>query len=510
MKLFNRTVFLGAALFLFSCTKLDEEYRSALESIPGGTALNPADLLLNTYNSMYTPYTDQSRFWAAQQHTSDETVGPTRGPDWDDNGVWRVLHAHTWNADHAFLRDTYNELLGIQFNASQVLQANPTARQAAEARFIRAFSMFSVLDGWDQVPFRENLTDFKALPTTLKGTEAADFIINELKAIVDALPDTGPTAASSANRNAAKALLMKVYLNRGVFANRATPTFAAADMQEVIRLGNEIIASNKYSLSSPTVASYFGNFAPNNDAISTENIYTLYQSNGDRRGGNVRSRWFLGLHYNQTPSGWNGFTTLSDFYDKFSATDVRRGGAYPGVTDRTGLRVGFAVGQQFGANNVALKDRKGNDLAFKREVKLKEEGNDLEITGIRVYKYPPDLDGDDPSDNDYVIFRYADVMLMVAEAYMRSNQAALATPLVTAVRAARGLGPLAPLDLNSLIDERGRELYWEGWRRQDLIRFGKFLQPTQLRGQSPATRLLFPIPNQQLAVNPNLTQNPGY
>jgi hypothetical protein len=510
MKHFNRIFFISSALFLFSCTKLDERFRSDLESIPGGTALNPADLLLNAYNTMYSPYTDQSRFWAAQQHTSDETVGPTRGPDWDDNGVWRVLHAHTWNADHGFLRDTYNELLGIQFAASQVLNANPSARQRAEARFIRALSMFSVLDGWDQVPYREDLTDFKALPKTLKGTEAADFIIAELKAILNDLPETGPTAASSANRNAAKALLMKVYLNKGVFANRTAPTFAAADMQEVIRLGNEIIASNRYSLSSPTVVGYFGNFAPNNDAISTENVYTLYQSNGDRRGGNVRSRWFLGLHYNQNPSGWNGFTTLSDFYDKFSATDVRRGGAYPGVTDRTGLRVGFAVGQQFDQSGTALKDRKGNNLAFTREVKLKETANDLEITGIRVYKYPPDLDGDDPADNDYVIFRYADVMLMVAEAYMRSNQAALAVPLVTAVRTARGLGPLTPLDMNSLIDERGRELYWEGWRRQDLVRFGKFLQPTQLRAQSDPSRLLFPIPNQQLAVNPNLAQNPGY
>jgi hypothetical protein len=370
--------------------------------------------------------------------------------------------------------------------------------------------MFSVLDGWDQVPYRENLTDFNALPTTLKGAEAADFIINELRAILNDLPETGPTAASSANRNAAKALLMKLYLNKGAFANRAAPTFAAPDMQEVIRLGNEIIASNRYTLSNPTVASYFGNFAPNNDAISTENIYTLFQSNAERRGGNVRSRWFLGLHYNQTPSGWNGFTTLSDFYDKFTAADVRRGGAYPGVTEQTGLRVGFAVGQQFGPNNTALQDRRGNPLAFTRQVRLQETGNDLEITGIRVFKYPPALTNDDPADNDYVIFRYADVMLMVAEAYMRTSQDALALPLVTAVRAARGVGPIAALTLDALIDERGRELYWEGWRRQDLIRFGKFLQPTQLRAQSNPTRLVFPIPNQQLAVNPNLTQNPGY
>ena len=70
---------------------------------------------------MNTPLQDQSRVWAAQEHTTDEALGPTRGPDWDDNGVWRVLHAHTWNADHAFLRDTYRELLQVQFAASSVL-----------------------------------------------------------------------------------------------------------------------------------------------------------------------------------------------------------------------------------------------------------------------------------------------------------------------------------------------------------------------------------------------------
>lgn len=509
MKQLKQFFFIVTALFLFSCTKLEERYRSELQDVPGA-AVSPADLLLNTYNSMYTPYVDQSRLWAAQQHTSDETVGPTRGPDWDDNGVWRVLHAHTWNPDHLFLRETFNELLGIQFNASVVLQNNPSPQQAAEARFIRALSMFSVLDGWDQVPYRENLTDFKALPTTLKGTEAADFIISEVKAIINNLPVTRPSNAFVANQDAAKALLMKLHLNRGVFANRQNPTFAAADMQEVIRLGNEIINSNRYSLSNPTVTGYFGNFAPNNDAISTENIYTLFHDKATNRGGNNQSRWFLTLHYSHNPSGWNGFTTLSDFYDKFNAADVRRGGAYPGVTNRTGLRVGFLEGQQVDQNGTQLKDRSGQPLAYKRQVRLQETGTDLEVTGIRVIKYPPDLDNTFPANNDYVIFRYADVMLMVAEAYMRSNQAASATPLVTAVRAARGMGPLATLNMDELLNERGRELYWEGWRRQDLIRFGKFLAPTQLREQSQPNRLIFPIPSQQLAVNPNLTQNPGY
>ena len=83
-------------------------------------------------------------------------------------------------------------------------------------------------------------------------------------------------------------------------------------------------------------------------------IFTLENTVGVR-GGNNRFNWFCTLHYNQKPSGWNGFTTLADFYDKFEATDTRRGGTYPGLTDVTGLRTGFLVGQQFDENGNSLE-----------------------------------------------------------------------------------------------------------------------------------------------------------
>ena len=491
-----------SSMVFFACTKLDESFRDQVEALPG-TNLPVADLLRSAYNSLNNPYMDQSRFWAAQQHTTDETIGPTRGPDWDDNGVWRVLHSHEWNADHGFLRDTYRELLQAQFAASTVLTFNPSAPQAAEARFLRAFSMFSVLDGWDQVPYREDLENLKELPVTLKGTAAADFIIDELNAILPTLPD-GP--ASTANKDAARALLMKVYLNYGAFANRAAPTFSPADMNQVIALADAIEASPRnYQLDN----NFFENFAWDNDSKSSENIFTLYNADGDR-GGNVRAMWFLGLHYNMTPSGWNGFTTLSDFYDKFEAADKRREASYPGVTDVTGMKVGLLLGQQYDENGVALNDRKGNPLAFTRAVKLKETGNDLEITGIRVMKYPPDLVGGDQADNDYVIYRYADVLLMKAEALLRTGKEPEARAIVNSIRTNRGATALTTLTESNLLDERSRELYWESQRRQDLIRFGRFLEAWQEKPASEPKRLLFPIPSEQLAVNANLTQNPGY
>ena len=250
------------------------------------------------------------------------------------------------------------------------------------------------------------------MPTTLKGTAAADKIISELNAIINDLPNN--TNIIKANKDAARVLLMKTFLNKGTYANRAAPSFPAGDMDQVIALADQIINNtSKYSLAD----NFFTNFAPNNSSASKELIYALENTVGVR-GGNNRFHWFCTLHYNQKPSGWNGFTTLADFYDKFEAADKRRNAAYPGVTDVTGLRVGMLEGQQFDEKGTALKDRKGNNLAFTRAVALKETGNNLEITGIRVVKYPPDfaqgIDGN--AENEYVIFRLADVMLMKAEA----------------------------------------------------------------------------------------------
>ncbi len=509
MKHFKILLSLLLTIVFLSCTKLKEDFRGELEQ--SNTSTITADqLLTSAYRSLDGPF-QFGDLWHAMQHSSDETIGPTRGGDWDDNGLWRALHAHTWNADHGILRGAYNGLLRAQFSASNVLQFKPSTQQAAEARFIRALTIFEVLDGWDQVPYREDLNNYKILPVTLKGTQAADLVISELNAIMASLPDAGPSYLAS--KNAARALLIKVYLNKGVYANRAAPTFNAADMNQVITLADQIIASNKYSLSNI----FYDNFAPNNDALSKENIFTLYNKPNER-GGNVRGPVFGTSHYNMNPSGWNGFSTLSDFYDKFEAADQRRGMVYkyPGALPNPGNRqnVGFLLGQQYNLTTDApLVDRKNNPLSFTRDVKLKETGNNLEITGIRVIKYPYDYaTGGDQKDNDWVVFRYADVLLMKAEAMLRGGTggAAGALTILNSLRAKRLATPLITVDLNAILDERGREMYWEGWRRNDLIRFGRFLQPWQEKAASNAKNLLFPIPSDQLAVNPNLTQNPGY
>ncbi len=461
-------------------------------------------LLDAAYTSMRSPYQGTYGWWALQEFPSDEAIAPTRAGDWDDNGAWRALHLHRWASDHPRITSVFRDLNSVSYAATNLLQFNPTPAQAAEARFLRAMSQFSVLDGWGQVPYREPGEEVTGPSQVRQGVEAFDYIVSELNAILPDLPD-GPNYR--ANKDAARVLLMKCYLNKGAFLNRQTPTFDPADMNQVITLADQIINAGKYTLS----ANYFDNFATNNDVLSRENIFTA-QNLGAVSGGGVNSTWIAGLHYNQNPSGNNGFATLSDFYNKFEASDKRRGGDYPGVTDVSGVKVGFLVGQQFNQSGVPLKDRRGNNLIFTPEVSIIErDQNHLEIGGIRVIKYPIDYGSiaTGIAENDWVYFRYSDVLLMKAEAMLRTSQNAPALALVNSLRTVRGASQLSSLTPAILLDERGREFFWEGVRRQDLIRFGEYLTPTQEKTVDDPKYLLFPIPNSQLA-NPNLVQNPGY
>lgn len=501
------------SLGFLSCTKLDEKLNGNLSGDQvgsGGGGGNAAALLKGVYDNIRLPFQQHENIYALWEVTTDEMLVPTRGPDWDDNGTWRVLYSQKWTGDHNFIRGLFNNLNGVVFGATELERFNPSPQQLAEARFLRAMAQFMLFDGWNKFPYREPGGSALESPKVREGAAALDYIIAEINAALPNLP-AGPNTV--ANKDAARVLLMKCYLNKGTFANRAAPTFPAADMQQVITLADQIIANPAYSFS----PNYFDNFAPANTTIGKENIW-VQQNIGGVEAGDLRSRVHSTIHYNQAPGGWNGFSTLSDFYAKFEATDKRRGVAYPtGDATRPNpgnrINVGFLVGQQYNLTNDAPLQAGNIPLAYTPEVKLIETGSNLEVTGIRIYKYPVDWanTGSGTWNNDYVYFRLADVMLMKAEAQLRTNAGAAALTIVNAIRANRGATPLASLTLDNLLDERGRELYSENWRRQDLIRFGKFLAPKQLKADvSDPKYLLFPIPNQQVAANPNLTQNPGY
>jgi hypothetical protein len=439
----------------------------------------------------------------------------------------------------------FNALNKIQFDATNVFTFKPDASQAAQARFIRALSLYQLFDFWGQFPYRQPGENLLNAPVVYKGDSAINLIIADLNAAIPNLPEAGAgVPVSTATKDAARVLLMRIYLNHGAFLNRANPTYPDADMQKVLAIGDTIMKSNRYKF----VANYFDNFNASNSS-STEAIFGCANKSGvPTNNTGINNRWYATLHYNQyTPknpaAGWNGFSTVASTYDMFkvsggqlprdhtdSVTDSRLGGKYySGVTDKSGLRPGFLIGQQYNEKGDKELDRKNpaNNLIFDPKIAadLKETGNNLEITGIRVIKYSPDYTlgtaSYDNGGNWMILFRYPEVLLMVAEAKMRqaAPDNAGALTIVNSLRTARGATPLGSMalvnksnvyDPATLLAERGRELYWENIRRTDLIRFNVFLNAWEYKTASTAKYLLFPLPASSLATNPNLTQNTGF
>ena len=499
---------LATIVVISSCTDLVEEVEDGVEFEGANTSYatsneDPADLLTGAYTSLRT-YQSQERAWALGEHTADGILGPTRGGDWDDNGVWRALHTQSYGPDHSWNLFTWNEVFSAINQCNFVLGATPNAQQDAEARFLRAFNYYNVIDLWGSSPVREIGSDPNAAAPVLTRSEATTWVIDELNAVLSNLPAS--TDATIANQNAAHWLLAKLYLNKGVFMadNPTGPyTFDGADMDMVIQ---HVDAINGVSIASE----YWDNFIQRNTETSPELIF-VSENLGGSASGNVRSRWFMTLHYNQTPSGWNGFTTLSDYYDKFDSDDPRILKWMDDTTEENGFNLGFLIGQQYGPGGPgvgeALSDRPGNPLAFTRELELITSGSTLETAGIRGIKYVPDNDNGDNAENDYVIARYADAVLMKAEAQARKGDMGGAQASVQSITNESDTN-ISSVD--DLLDVRARELWWEGYRRNDRVRFGAFLDPVQLKDyQSDPKYILMPIPADAL-VNPNMTQNPGY
>ncbi len=515
---YKSSIVLGAVLLVgtVGCTNLDDKILDAISSdkpagAAGGAQINPADLLKANYADL-NDLTDQGNTYALEEHSTDEMMGPTRGTDWDDFGTWRKLHQHTWNSTHNQVSNTWDNLNSRIFRATQTITATGATNQIkAEASFLRAFFMFFVVDLYGQVPFREVTDDAEANPKVFTRSEAADFIIKDLEFALTNLAAGAP--AGKASKEAAQFLLAKVYLNKAVFKQApATPagpfSHVKADMDKVIEYVNAITASGKFALQPK--GKYFDNFHWENDTRSKELIFVISNVSGSPVG-NVRNRYYMTMHYNQRPSAWNGFTTLADFYNSFEAGDERIGGPIAGVTDSLGIRSGFLVGQQFGPGNVPLKTRGGQPLVFTKDININYA---TEEKGIRVIKYFPQPGNLDNPGTDYVFFRYADALLMKAEAIFRTGtdpRGETAAKLVGDLRAARGASAIASVTEPVLLAERGRELYWEGWRRNDQIRFGKFLDPVDQRAQKSADHVVvFPIPQRAIDSNPNLKQNTGY
>lgn len=478
---------------LAACTDLitDEKDSVVNKVVEGGFApVIVTEALSSAYKDLST-YSDQAGIYALGEHVTAEMIPPTRGVDWGDNGVWRTLDAHTWDASHSYILSAWNNLNQRAYKATEIIASSPTAVQKAEAQFLRAFNMYQVMDYWGVVPVREVTQGVNDLPKVLSRSEAFDYILKDLTDALPNLPAAGPSATNgTANKAAANFLLAKMYLNKAVYKS-TTPagpyTFDKADMDKVVTYVDAITAGG-YSLEKD----YFTTFS---SAAKTEPILVVME-------GTAQNRWMMTLHYGQNPSGWNGFTTLADFYDTFEASDSRKGSpAKKDGTAYSGISLGFLIGQQYDDKGAVVIDtRTQKPLSFTRDVPLAGAATDK---GIRVIKYHPANSG------KYILMRYSEAYLMKAEAQLRGGNAAGALTQVNGLRTARKATALASLTEANMFDEIGRELYWEGGKRTVEIRFGKFTtgQGTTVK---EAYTVLYPIPSAAIVSNANLVQNPGY
>jgi len=501
------------ALFMISCTNLEIKETDSIHSSGGDGGFSGVEdvdaSVTNLYNSLNGQLADQGNYFALNEVTTDEQLVPTRGTDWGDNGVWRTLHAHTWSSSHAYVLTVWNQFNQNIFLATEIIDplSNATALQIADAKFIRAFSMYNIMDLYGQVPFRAPDEGPDVNPIVMTRTEAFDFVLQDLNDAIADLPSTGPsTETNRASKASANFLKARLLLNAHVF--KGTGSADAADMDGVITAVNAI-SGDGYGLQ----AGYFDLFK---EDIDNETIWFL-------RAG-IGNRIWNGLHYHQivpdqTGGGWNGFTTLAEFYDLFEGApnsnfvgdgQEERRGWVPDATnaDNTnyGIGYGFLIGQQYDADGNKYKDRAGADLEFSKSLPGLS-GND-EKTGIRVIKYHP-VNG--PFTEHQIIFRYSDAHLMKAEAMLRKGGDA--TAMVNELRSLRGASDLGNVSESDLLDERGREMYVEFTRRMDMVRFGQFTRDWEFKdpGSVGSDHLnLFPIPSNALLSNPNLTQNEGY
>jgi hypothetical protein len=493
----------GTIVLGVSCTNLDEEVLDGVViANTGGGAVNSASLLTSAYEGL-RGFQGQGQMFALDEMSGDALVGPTRGGDWDDNATWRQIHVHTWAPDHNEVKNAWNSLLSQVYTCNLVIE-NGSGAQVTQARFLRAFYYYNVIDLFGQVPYREAGKPLTDDPKVWTRTEATEFVISELEAIVGSLPARTAGDASIANADAAHFLLAKLYLNKGVFTASAAAgpyTFAAADMTKVV--------SHVDAISSSLATDYWDNFKPANNT-SPEILFSSKNIQGGA-GGNLQFHWRMGMHYNQTPDGWNGFAIVAEYYNNYNPNDKRIKNADSQIIADFGNPVGMQVGQMYKPGGViALKDRNNNPLVYTPAVTLITSGATLETAGIRMEKYIPDAANLGQPNNDFVFMRYSDALMMKAEAIARGGAGTNDVAKLTALVSRSGQVGVFPTTLDGIYKERGKELWLEGWRRNDMIRFGKFLAARELKPYVSDNRyILFPIPSDAL-FNPNLSQNPGY
>jgi starch-binding outer membrane protein, SusD/RagB family len=461
-------------------------------------------------------------YFFLQEYSTDEAVLTARGSDYYDGGRYLQMNLHTWNETHPFLPTAwawgYRGINLCSENLAALASAPESAfrsRTIAEMRTMRALYYFMMMDLFGNIPLTPAYGSLE-LP---EQSPRADVFAYIEKEITDALPALATEVTASTygrpTQWMAQTLLAKLYINAEVYAGQNRYTDAVAACNAVINATGAPFA---------LTSNFMSIFDVNNGPQIREIIFAVpfdqnFSANGMRLARYplhplLRPKYGLPT----TISVGNCLTTWAEFYALYNeSTDVRHASWLAGpqyenngapIMDGT-FHVTFVP--QIAFTNVANFDR-GTDKASLAE-------------GIRSVKYQPDATwtSDRDSRNDFVFFRYADVLLMKAEAILRGgvdNSGVPQTPLqlVNSVRQIRNVTPYSTVDLNSLYQERGREMAYEAWRRNDQIRFGKWEDKWGVdaaTGQFVKTnnethRRIYPIPINERAANKKLGQNIGY
>lgn len=432
--------------------------------------------------------------WYMQELTTDEAVW-TYGND--ANGTIFNLHYNTWLPSDGIPEALYARIANVAALSNEFIRVttgktdDPDFKNfQAEARFLRALAYFYGMDLYGRLPFlTEKDQPGSFFPPMILRPALFDYIEKELKAIK---ADMGAPRFEygRADKAACAMLLAKLYLNAEVYIGQAKYTEAITELNEVIAAG--------YVLS----PRYANLFRADNDKNNSEIIFAQAFDGAKSQAFAMTQVMING---NAGNGGWSGLRTTAAFVGKF-----------PNLTE---------------ARAIFATESKGQSLDI--------DAVNVSTQGYGVYKFrnitSAGVDAPNNStgfpDTDYPMFRLADAYLMYAEAVLRSGAGgtrANALSYINAIRSRSGdvIAGNAPgvitdpqMTLDFILDERGRELYWEGHRRMDLIRFGKFTGGSYLwpwkGGIRNGTaiddkRKIFPIPSSDLGTNPNLKQNDGY
>lgn len=533
MKRLIYIIIVALGFFASACTNLDEVIYSKMTAekyyqnfsdsdIPAAVGKLYSDLrLLYAGDNVHT----DGCWLYTNEEVGDIWITPKRGGSWYDAGIYYRLNKHTWKFDDAHIlnnwRKAYTSInncnrLMFEFNQAAV---DVSESMIAEIRVARAFWYYVLCDMYGNVPIQTKY-DVPAdyMPQTSSRQEVFDFIEAEL---TECIPNLIVKEYGRWDQYAATCLLAKMYINAQswgvkVEGNAWDKVIAACDF---------IINSANYSLPDDYKASFITENQTSPEIIMGVVNDEVYDTAQPWRLHLCTMHWKYAYHANTITQYWGGCCSTPEFAYSYDPDDLRYSKSWfeGQLYDNTGEYTGVA-GTALTCDPWDSRDA-GKPLIHTKDIPL-FEGDAIETTGeapgVRMNKYEIKVAALNRLSNDFVLFRYADVLFMKAEALYRKNNKVATQEVVDLINQVRERAfanftedkmlTTSQLDDNRFLQEYGWEFCTEGYRRQQLIRFGAFTTKTWFLHDTPSNqdRLLFPIPKAEMLANPNLVQNPGY